>query len=237
MLSSANTFNLDTTKILSFSTVLNNHARRGFFFFFFFFKTMFIFAGRRPISGSLQSIPTSGLGSSGSPLRGPSPVPRPAPNTQTQPRAPPRSHSPVQRGVSPRRAESPMRKTGSSVDYTSTQWDSDDDEEESDIDEEPAFASRSGPRMVSQARLGSVPPNPSRPGLPTPQARPEQPQRQPSPAPRQQVKTVVSKPLQDFDDDDDWLDSERLDCNRFLFHAYVPHTKFSIVFNFRAKLA
>ncbi|XP_053404579.1 cilium assembly protein DZIP1L-like isoform X4 [Mercenaria mercenaria] len=166
--------------------------------------------GRRPVStggpGSSQSIPTSGLGSSGSPVRGPSPQARQPPaRTQQAPRAPPRSQSPAQRGVSPRRPESPLRKTGSSVDYTSTQWDSDDEETESE-DEEPAFAPR-GPVTVMQARPGAVPPSPSRPGFPTPQSRQPQ-QQQPSPAPRQQVKTVISKPLDDVDDDDDWLDSD-----------------------------
>ncbi|XP_060561608.1 cilium assembly protein DZIP1L-like isoform X2 [Ruditapes philippinarum] len=167
---------------------------------------------RRPVSnagyGSSQSIPTSGLGSSGSPVRGPSPqVRQAAARTQQAPRAPARSQSPAQRGASPRRAESPLRKTGSSVDYTSTQWDSDDEEDETESEEEPVFASRR-PVAVMQAKPGSVPPAPSRPGFPTPQSRQQQ-QQQPSPAPRQQVKTVISKPLNDDDeDDDDWLDSD-----------------------------
>ncbi|XP_052784003.1 cilium assembly protein DZIP1L-like isoform X2 [Mya arenaria] len=156
---------------------------------------------RRPVSGTLpgsnQSIPTSGFGSSGSQVRGPSPKPRPAGPTQGMaqssqqgPRAPPRSHSPVQRGApSPRRTESPLRKSAaSSAEYTSTQWDSEEDESESD-EEGPAFT-----------------PVPSRPGFPTPQSR----QAQPAPAPRSQPKTIQSKPLQadDDDDEDDWLESD-----------------------------
>ncbi|WAR28897.1 DZI1L-like protein, partial [Mya arenaria] len=158
---------------------------------------------RRPVSGTLpgsnQSIPTSGFGSSGSQVRGPSPKPRPAGPTQGMaqssqqgPRAPPRSHSPVQRGApSPRRTESPLRKSAaSSAEYTSTQWDSEEDESESD-EEGPAFT-----------------PVPSRPGFPTPQSR----QAQPAPAPRSQPKTIQSKPLQadDDDDEDDWLESDRV---------------------------
>ena len=93
------------------------------------------------------------------------------------------------------------------MDYTSTQWDSDEEDETESEDEEPVFAARR-PVAVMQAKPGSVPPAPSRPGFPTPQSRQQQ---QPSPAPRQQVKTVISKPLNDDDDDDDddWLDSDR----------------------------
>lgn len=169
--------------------------------------------GRRA-GGSSQSISTSGLGSSGSPARGPSPA-RSTPARSAQPvaKTPPRSQSPVQRGVSPRRPESSLRQTGSSVDYTSTQWDSDEEETETeDEEEEPAFVRRA-PVSVTPARPGAVPPSPSRPGFPTPQARQQQPQQQqPSPAPRQQVKTIVSKPLDEIDDeDDDWLDSDSED--------------------------
>ena len=87
-----------------------------------------------------------------------------------------------------------MRKTLSSAEYTSTQWDSDDDDFDSEDDSEPAFAPR----------------GPSRPGFPQPQKRQAPPpqQQHPSPAPRQQVKTITSKPLQ-VDDDDDWNDSDR----------------------------
>lgn len=154
--------------------------------------------GSGTFQGSNQSLPTSGLGSSGSPQRGISPqVKQQAPPqrpSQPRPQAPPRSHSPSQRGVSPTsRAESSLRKTGSSVDYTSTQWDSDDDEFESDEDEEPTFTR-----------------GPARPGFPQPQTRqPPVQQQQPSPAPRQQVKTITSKPLKQDDDDDDWNDSDR----------------------------
>lgn len=161
--------------------------------------------GRRPGSGTLpgsnQSIPTSGLGSSSSPHRGPSPHPRQAPTVQAQrpalsgPQSPPYSVSPTQRTGSPTsRAESSLRKTGSSVDYTSTQWESDEDESESEEEDQPAFAPR----------------GPARPGFPTPQSRQTSAQRQqqPSPAPRQQVKTITSKPLASADDDD-WLDSDR----------------------------
>lgn len=168
-----------------------------------------VILGRRPLSGSMgpgtsQSIPTSGLGSSGSPVRGPSPKPR-QPQTQQGVRPPQRSASPAHRNPSPRRAESPLRKTGSSVEYTSTQWSSDEEESETEFDE-PAFARR-GPIAVTQARPGAVPPSPNRPpGFSGPQTRQQQ---QPSPAPRQQVKTVISKPLDDLDDDDNWLDSER----------------------------
>ncbi|KAL4220080.1 Zinc finger protein dzip1 [Mactra antiquata] len=161
--------------------------------------------------GSSQSIPTSGLGSSGSPVRGPSPRPRQQQQQQQQVaqgvRPLQRSASPAQRKPSPRRTESPLRKTGSSVEYTSTQWSSNEEETESE-DEQPAF-SRRGPIAVTQARPGAVPPSPNRQGPTGAPTRPQQQQQQPSPAPRQQVKTVVSKPLEDLDvDDDDWLDSD-----------------------------
>lgn len=168
-------------------------------------SSLFRIIGHRPGSGTLpisnQSIPTSGLGSSGSPHRGPSPHPRQAPAVQAQrptlsgPQSPPRSVSPTQRAGSPTsRAESSLRKTGSSVEYTSTQWESEEDESESEEEDQPAFAPR----------------GPARPGFPTPQSRQvsAQRQQQPSPAPRQQVKTITSKPIASADDDD-WLDSDR----------------------------
>ncbi|XP_052217759.1 cilium assembly protein DZIP1L-like isoform X1 [Dreissena polymorpha] len=160
---------------------------------------------RRPASGanqgSNQSIPTSGLGSSGSPVRGPSPKPRPVPAMSTQPgaRAPQQSlKSPRQRGaISPRRTESPVRQTASSAEYTSTQWDS-DEETETESEEEPAFVR--APNVIMSG------PAPSRPGFPTPQSRPQQ---QPSPAPRTPTRAApVTKPVVEDDDDDDWMDSE-----------------------------
>lgn len=166
----------------------------------------------RPVSGS-QSIPTSGLGSSGSPLRGPSPRPRTI-QSQQVPRAPPRSQSPQQRTMSPSRAESPLRKTGSSAEYTSTQWDSDEFETDSE-EEEPAFQPRAKV-IMSQPRPGSSAPragapSPSRPGYPSPQSRQQQPTaapRTPQQQQQQQVRTIMSKSLEDVDDDDDWLETD-----------------------------
>ena len=154
------------------------------------------------------------------------------------PRAPPRSHSPQQRAASPRRAESPLRKTGSSVDYTSTQWDSDEFETDSE-EETPAFQSR-GQVIMSQPLSGAAPPRvgvpaqssaqpPTRPGFPTPQSR----QQQPTAAPRtqqqqqQQVRTIMSKSLDDVDDD--WLDSERYCLVMFLsFFARLNSVRRSV---------
>lgn len=174
-------------------------------------------SGTQPARPSSQYRPTSSLGSTGSPARGPSPKPRVIQSQQAAPvgqvpKAPPRSHSPRQTGTTPKRAESPLRQTGSSVDYTSTQWDSDEYETESE--EEPAFQ----PRVImSQPKPGAAPPSvggtaqaPARPGFPTPQSRPQQP----TAAPRtpqqqqQQVRTIISKSLDD-DDDDEWMDSDR----------------------------
>ncbi|KAK3586230.1 hypothetical protein CHS0354_014051 [Potamilus streckersoni] len=171
----------------------------------------------RPVSGSQQTMSTSGFGSSGhltnpsagsSPKRDvPSPQRRPSPaqpqtrTTQSShPKPVPRSQSPKLRIASPGRAESPLRKTGSSAEYTSTQWDSDDDEEDSD--DEPAFKKvpQVRPVVVSPAR--SVPSGQS---INLNASASTMPRSQP------QVKTIVSKPLKsksaDEDDDDDWDDS------------------------------
>lgn len=166
--------------------------------------------------GRPTSVPST-LSRTGSPARGPSPRPRSMPSQQAAPvsqapRAPPRSHSPQQRAASPKRAESPLRKTGSSVEYTSTQWDSDEYETDSEEETEPAFHPR-GQVIMSGPRPGSASSAqpPPRPGFPTPQSR----QQQPTAAPRtqqqqqqQQVRTIMSKTLDDVDDDDDWLDSD-----------------------------
>lgn len=86
-------------------------------------------------------------------------------------------------------------RTGSSVDWTSTQWDSDDDDDD-ESEEEQVFQHvrqiKSGPRNVSPT------PKPrTSPHQPAPAARPPGPQ----------VKTVMSKPLHN-DDEDDWDDDE-----------------------------
>ncbi|XP_033759384.1 zinc finger protein Dzip1-like [Pecten maximus] len=87
-------------------------------------------------------------------------------------------------------------RTGSSVDWTSTQWDSDDDDDDEESEEEQVFRHvtqiKSGPRNISPT------PKPrTSPHQPAPVSRPPGPQ----------VKTVISKPLHDVDDDD-WDDDE-----------------------------
>ncbi|KAL3846509.1 hypothetical protein ACJMK2_017489 [Sinanodonta woodiana] len=172
----------------------------------------------RPVSGSQQTMSTSGFGSSGhltnpsagsSPKReAPSPQPRPStaqPQKRTvqssPPKPMPRSQSPKLRNASPGRAESPLRKTGSSAEYTSTQWDSDDDEEDSE--DEPVFKKvpQVRPVVVSPAR--SVPAGQS---INLNASASSMPRSQP------QVKQVVSKSLksksdEDEEDDNDWDDS------------------------------
>ncbi|OWF49665.1 zinc finger protein Dzip1-like [Mizuhopecten yessoensis] len=84
-------------------------------------------------------------------------------------------------------------RTGSSVDWTSTQWDSDDDDEESE--DEPAFQHvrqiQSGPRQISPTPKPRMSPHRT-----APVGRTAGPQ----------VKTVISKPL--HDEEDDWDDDE-----------------------------
>ena len=103
-------------------------------------------------------------------------IPKPVPSQQ-HPKPAPRMASPQRTGQS-----------GSSVDWTSTQWDSAEDDDESE-DYPPAFQ-----------QVRRVPSSPSR----QPQSYQQVPQQsQPVAAPRSQV--IISKPLAN---DDDWDDSE-----------------------------
>ncbi|XP_060079369.1 cilium assembly protein DZIP1-like isoform X2 [Ylistrum balloti] len=114
------------------------------------------------------------------------------PNQHPAPKPQPRVPSP-QRTMQSTGTTSGGR-TGSSVDWTSTQWDSDDDDDEDESEDEQAF------RHVTQIKSGPRNISPS----PKPRTSPHQP----APVTRTagpQVKTVMSKPLHD---DDDWDDDE-----------------------------
>ncbi|KAK3094724.1 hypothetical protein FSP39_005449 [Pinctada imbricata] len=107
---------------------------------------------------------------------------QPIPSQQLPPRAAPRTQSPQRTGQS-----------GSSLEFTSTQWDSDEEEEteEDDDDSQPAF--QRVPRVQSRP-----------PPVTAGHGRPSQ---HPSPAPRQTPQSRTAAALQD-DDDDDWDDSD-----------------------------
>ncbi|XP_063429640.1 cilium assembly protein DZIP1L-like [Mytilus trossulus] len=147
-----------------------------------------------PSASLPRSQPSGGTASMflASPARTPGTSPqRPGPGTSPQ-RQPissqQRTPQPVQSQQLPKaapRVASPQRtgQSGSSIDWTSTQWESDDDDDESE--NQPAFQ-----------QVRHVPSSPAR-----------QPQQhtQPVAAPRSQV--IMSKPLAN-DGDDDWDDSE-----------------------------
>lgn len=123
-----------------------------------------------------------------SPARTPgsSPQRAPASSYQTPPRPTPSQQvpKPAPRGASPQRTG----QSGSSIDWTSTQWESDDDDDETESNQQ-AFQ-----------HVRHVPSSPARQQQP-----PQRSQGQPVAAPRSQV--IMSKPM-GKDEDDDWDDSE-----------------------------
>lgn len=129
---------------------------------------------RTPASPQRSSVPSQQISSQQ--------IPKPV-SSQQPPKPAPRVASPQRTGQS-----------GSSIDWTSTQWDSEEDEEESE-DDQPVF--QQVPRVTA---------SPARQPQPI-----QQPRNQTLPvaAPRSQV--IMSKPL--ANDEDDWDDSEISDLD------------------------
>ncbi|XP_071085075.1 cilium assembly protein DZIP1L-like isoform X1 [Haliotis cracherodii] len=138
-----------------------------------------------------HSLPSSHTGPQQTSFRSPAHTPAHTPARTHSPRV--RSPQPQGRNPSPSapkpapRSTTPQRtlqSTGSTTEWTSTQWDSEEDSEEEEV------GGRGQPIMVTPSKSNRQPGHTG-----------------PTPSPRPRGQLIQSKPLHDIDDDD-WDDSE-----------------------------